>query len=70
MGCRRAKQEEESEKDGEMRLFLKKLKSPISTSNGQNTSWSVFKTLNKGLEGFRDESKAWKIPIMNHYCGS
>ena len=46
----------------------------------------VFKTLSKGLEGFRDKFEIWKasfpvysiriskiflsIPIMNHYCGS
>ena len=26
----------------------------------KNTSWLVFKTLNKAQEGFRDESEVWK----------
>jgi len=45
------------EEDGELWVFLKFQKSPFLA---YNTSWSVFKSLGKGLEHFIDKSKAQK----------
>jgi len=69
-----------------MWVFLKFQNPPLTVSLAYNTSWSVFKSLGKGLEYLIDKFKAWKaafgvryirvlknfrsIPIMNHYRGS
>jgi len=53
-------QNNKKEEDGELWVFLKFQKSPLTVSLAYNTSWSVFKTLKKDLEYFIDKSKARK----------
>jgi len=48
------------QEDGELWVFLKFQKLPLTVSLVYNTSWSAFKSLGKGLECFIDKSKARK----------